>query len=114
MLVRPADRGVACEFADNFPTDLFALAISIGPRGIKKITTKFNGATQRRHGLRVVGPRPARKPPHAVTNIADVPSRAPKPPVIHRIRLLARAAIVAKPPVARESPKATLSICRWA
>src|SRR6266849_1609605 len=111
MLVRPADRGVALEFADNFPKDLFALAISIGPRGIKKITAKFNGAAQRRHGLRVVGPRPASKPPHAVTNFADVPSRPPKPPVIHRYCLLGCEAIVAKAPVARESQVAPLSIC---
>ncbi len=46
MLVRPADRTVALELADDLPQNLFALAVAVSPGGIKKIAAKFNCATQ--------------------------------------------------------------------
>src|SRR6266478_3358829 len=111
MFVGPADRGIPLELPDDLSKYLFAFSIPVSPRGIKKVAAKLDSAAQRRHGLRIVGSRPARKPPHAVTNFADVPPRPPKPPVIHRCRLLSCAAIVAKAPVTRESHPAPLSIC---
>src|SRR5882757_5069709 len=114
MFVWSADRTVALELPDNFPQDLLALAVPVCPRGIKKIAPKFDGAAQRRHGLRVVGPSPTSKPPHAVPDLTDLPPRSSKPPVIHLSRLLARGAIVAKAPVAREPHSVPLSICRRA
>ncbi len=111
MFVGPADRGIPLELPDDLSKYLFAFSISVSPRGIKKVAAKLDSAAQRRHGLPIVGPRPARKPPHTVTNFADVPPRPPKPPVIHRCHLLSCEAIVAKAPVARESHPAPLSIC---
>jgi hypothetical protein len=54
MLVRPADRAVAPELANNLSKDLLALAVSVRPSGIEKIAPQLNCAAQRRQRLRVI------------------------------------------------------------
>src|SRR5215472_3439731 len=83
LLVRAAAAGVPAIRAENFSKQLFAVALAVSPRGVKKITTEVDSALQRIERFFVVGAAPAGHTPHAVTYFADVPSSAAKTAVAH-------------------------------
>ena len=71
--------------AENFTEDLFAVAGTVGPRGVEKIAAEIHGALQGVKRFGVVGAGPAGESPHAVTNFTDIPSGAAKFAIVHGV-----------------------------
>ena len=59
--------------AEGFAEKLFAVAVAIGPGGVKEIASEIDGTLERSERLGVVRTGPASHPPHAVTDFADLP-----------------------------------------
>src|SRR5580704_16250126 len=96
MLIRPARVPVVLVLAQHFSQYLLAFSFAVRPRRIEEIAAQFNRPLQRSHALRIVRARPARQSPHAVPDLTHLPTRPPKPPVIHfcvsRVRPIAKEA----------------------
>src|SRR5271170_613560 len=85
MFIGPARTAVILVLAQHPSQYLLALSFPIGPRRIEKIASQFNRALQRSHALRIIRTRPTRQSPHAVPDLAYLPTRLAKPPVIHYV-----------------------------
>src|SRR5262245_24114940 len=63
--------------------DMLAPAASVGPGGVVKIASERDRPVERNGCLIVVRASPSRQPPHAVTDLADLPARLPERPINH-------------------------------
>src|SRR5271154_5249366 len=83
MLIRPSRAAIILVLPQHLSQYLFAFSFTISPGRIEKIAPQFNRPLQRSQALGVVRTRPARQSPHAVPDLAYLPTRLAKPPVIH-------------------------------
>ena len=83
FFVRPAGGGIISIGAEDFSEKLLAVAVAVGPRGVKEIAAEIDGALEGRERFGVVRAGPAGHAPHAVANFADVPSGAAEAAIVH-------------------------------
>src|SRR5579883_3417137 len=81
LSVRPARLPVS--YAQQLAQKLFAVPVPVCPRRIKKIDAAVDRKLQRTERLRIIAARPAAHSPHPIADFADVPSGAPKSPILH-------------------------------
>src|SRR6266478_1183045 len=85
FFVRPAGGGIISIGAEDFSEKLLAVAVAVGPRGVKEIAAEIDGALKGRERFGVVGTGPTGHTPHAVANFADIPSGAAELAVAHEV-----------------------------
>src|ERR1043166_6477949 len=70
--------------SQGFAEELFAVAVAIGPGGVKEIAAQIKRARERRERSSVVEPGPPRHAPHAVADFADLPAGSSESAITQR------------------------------
>src|SRR5882724_2435793 len=70
-------------FAQDFAEQLFAVAIAVNPSRIEEIAAKIDGTLERSERFGVVGAGPRAHAPHAIPDVADLPSGAAETAIVH-------------------------------
>jgi hypothetical protein len=76
-------QGLATMAREHLCEQLFALAIAVRERRVKERAPEFDRSFERRHRLRVVGPRPSAHAPEAIPDVGNRPTQATKDASVH-------------------------------
>src|SRR5436305_7014753 len=69
--------------ADEPTEQRLAMPLAVGPSRVEEVAAEFDRALKRLQRLFVVRAAPTAHAPHAVSYLADLPTRAPESPVSH-------------------------------